>query len=80
MNAWMKHLKSVRLENPNASLKEAMQMAKKTYNKAKSTAKYAVTGKKQKGGKSKTMKKKAAKKSRKPRKSHKVKKSRKSRK
>ena len=83
MNAWMKHLQSVRKANPSASLKEAMQMAKKTYKKAAATASYAVTGKKQKGGKSKTAKKsgkKAAKKSGKRKTANKSRKARKSRK
>jgi ribosomal protein L12E/L44/L45/RPP1/RPP2 len=72
-NAWQLHVSETMKKNPGKSLKECLQMAKKTYKK---TATASVT--------KKAKKSKAAKKSRKARKgtkkARKVKKSKKSRK
>ena len=59
-NPWMDHLNKVRQENPNLSLKEAMQEAKKTYTPvSKSDAKKP----KRSGKKSRKSPKKSGKKS-----------------
>lgn len=62
MNAWMSHLKKVREQNGGKSLKECMQLAKKTYKKG-GTAELSEVEKPLTGGKrkSKTSKKRTKK-------------------
>lgn len=61
--AWMDHVKAVRKQHPSKSLKEALQMAAKTYKKGSGAATKKVVGKKsnsgtaKKGKMGKTMKK-----------------------
>ena len=65
-NPWMTHLNKVRKENPNLSLKEAMQAAKKTYTPiGKSAPKKSKRSGKKSGKKSKRSGKKSKKSSKK---------------
>lgn len=65
MNAWMSHLKKVREQNGGKSLKECMQIAKKTYKKGGnaelSEVEKPLTGGKRKSKTSKKRTKKARK-------------------
>ena len=51
-NTWLAHVKKTMALHPGKPFKEVLKAAKKTYKKTAKTAKYAVTGKKQSGGKS----------------------------
>ena len=68
---WLEHVKNTMKEYPEKSFKEVLMLAKKTWKKVSSTAKYAVTGKKSRKARKSGKKaaKKAGKKSRKARKS-----------
>ena len=72
---WLEHVKNTMKEYPEKSFKEILMLAKKTWKKVSSTAKYAVTGKKSRKARKSHKKsgkkahKKAGKKSRKARKS-----------
>ena len=69
--SWLEHVKNTMKEYPEKSFKEVLMLAKKTWKKVSSTAKYAVTGKKSRKARKSGKKahKKAGKKSRKARKS-----------
>ncbi len=50
MSNWLDHVKKTMSMNPGTPLKDVLKMAKKTYKKTASVAKYAVTGKHAKKG------------------------------
>ncbi len=64
MSAWLDHVKKTMKLNPGKKLKDVLKLAAKTYKKAKSTVKYAVTGKSKKtrrGKKSRRVRRKSTK-------------------
>ena len=53
VNTWLSHVKKTMKAHPGKPFKVILKLAKGTYKRGKSVAKYAVTGKKRRHGKGK---------------------------